>query len=62
MSTKTTFHRDGTVTTWDVFAQQWTRISARALVDQCEHPHGNLILPTLPAAERKRIDRMAAAA
>lgn len=62
MSTNTTFHRDGTVTTWDVYAQQWTRISARELVAQWENPHGNLILPTLSAAERKRIERMAAAA
>ena len=59
MAYQTKFHRDGTVTLWDVFAQQWTRKSARDLVAQCERPFGNLLLPTLPAQERQRVIRMA---
>ena len=57
MAYKTKFHRDGTVTVWNVFSQSWKRISATALVEQCENPFGNLILPTLPATDRVRIER-----
>jgi hypothetical protein len=55
----TKFHRDGTVTLWNVYTQQWERHEAVALVEQCERPFGNLLLPTLTAQERARIERMA---
>jgi len=58
----TTFHRDGTVTLWDVYAQQWTRVRATDLVAACERPVGNLLLPTLNESERNRIIKMAARA
>jgi hypothetical protein len=48
---KTTFHRDGTVTLWNVFRQQWTRRDAAAISDE--------LLATLTPAERARIERMA---
>ena len=58
MAYKTKFHRDGTVTVWNVYNQQWERIEAQTLVDQCKEPFGNLILPTLPQQDRARIERM----
>ncbi len=59
MNYRTKFHRDGDVTIWNVFTQQWERRSARYLVEQCEHPFGNLILPTLRQEDRQRIVRVA---
>jgi len=44
---KTTFHRDGTVTYWDVHLQQWQRIDARHICAST--------LATLPADERAQI-------
>jgi hypothetical protein len=48
---KTTFHRDRSVTIWNVYTQQWVRLFAR------EVP--NAILATLPSAERTRICKLA---
>lgn len=50
---RTTFHRDDTVTYWDVYAQQWSRQHAATITDDS--------LSTLPLAERDRIVRMAGA-
>lgn len=58
-STKTKFHRDGTVTCWDVYQQQWVHRSASDLVAEAKRPSPNSILPTLPESERARIERMA---
>ena len=55
----TRYHRDGTVTLWDVYSQQWRRLSASYLVGQCERAFGNLLLPTLPERDRRRIVRTA---
>lgn len=44
---RTTYHRDGTVTVWDVYTQQWLRTSRPS--DQ--------ILASLPAEERERVRR-----
>lgn len=44
---RTTYHRDGTVTIWDVYAQSWTRT---------RHP-SNAILASLDRRERKRVMR-----
>lgn len=54
---KTTYHRDGTVTVWDVYAQQWRRVPASGLLAAVTAP--NAVLPTLPQAERLRISRHA---
>ena len=51
----TTFHRDGSVTLWNVFTQQYERHHASDLVAACERPFGNLLLPTLPDKERSRV-------
>jgi len=48
---KTTYHRDGTVTVWDVYSQQWCRIDADQVSDQ--------ILASLDETERRRIGKMA---
>lgn len=56
---KTKFNRDGTVTVWNVYEQQWQRISATKLW-QCRG--NNPLLPTLPQSDRRRIERMASAA
>ena len=58
MTYQTKFHRDGTVTLWNVYTQQWVRVSAQSLVAQCERPFGNMLLPTLPESERARIERV----
>lgn len=50
---RTKYHRDGTVTVWDVYQQEWRRIRAADLIA------GNSILPRLPASERQRIEKMA---
>lgn len=44
---KTTYHRDGTVTIWDVYSQTWTR-TARP---------GDDILASLSEPERARVMR-----
>ena len=48
---KTKFHRDGSVTIWNVYRQQWVRTSASAVTAET--------LATLTDAERNRIRRMA---
>ena len=53
----TTYHRDGTVTIWDCYAQQWRRLSAAGLVAVAAQD--NSIMSTLPESERRRIRRMA---
>jgi hypothetical protein len=50
-SYKTTYHRDGTVTVWDVYLQQWRRIAADQVSDE--------ILASLNETERRRIGKMA---
>lgn len=57
---RSTFHRDGSVTIWNVYTQQWERLSARNLAD--EQAYGNMLMPTLSEAERARILRIAARA
>lgn len=59
---KPKYHRDGTVTIWNVFSQSWERVAAADLVERAENPFGDVILPTLPAADRARIERMVARA
>jgi len=54
---RTTYHRDGTVTVWDVYSQRWTRRSAARLV--AEAGHNNSVLPTLSQRERDRIAQIA---
>ena len=49
-----TYHRDGTVTLWDIYDQAWTRLDAAAI--------GDRLLATLSDAERRRIARMIARA
>jgi hypothetical protein len=53
MDTKTTYHRDGTVTLWDVYEQRWLRVDASQISNQ--------LLATLTPAERARIAKIAAA-
>ena len=43
----TTYHRDGTVTLWDVYAQTWMRLPACRISDK--------IMATLSDSERRRI-------
>lgn len=43
----TTFHRDGTVTVWDVYTQSWSRTS---------RPSDN-VLASLAESERNRVIR-----
>lgn len=47
---RTTYHRDGTVTVWDVYQQQWVRMAARDVSDR--------MLSTFDASERARIASM----
>lgn len=54
MSYKTKFHRDGTVTVWSVYSQQWARISAVAAF------RDDRLMASLNDLERRRIARMAA--
>jgi len=49
---KTTYHRDGSVTLWNVFEQRWVRVRASRTPDE--------ILATLSPEERKRIAKIAA--
>jgi hypothetical protein len=52
MSTyKTTFHRDGTVTFWNVYEQQWNRTEASQISDQN--------LASMSEADRNRVIKMA---
>ena len=46
----TTFHRDGTITLWHVYRQQWVRLAAAAISDET--------LATLSHRERARVLRM----
>jgi late competence protein required for DNA uptake (superfamily II DNA/RNA helicase) len=48
---RTTYHRDGTITVWDVYLQAWRRLAATDVGDE--------ILASLPASERARIARHA---
>ena len=47
---KTKYHRDGTVTLWDIYRQAWVRIRASRISDE--------ILSSLSSHERTRIARM----
>ena len=49
---RTKFHRDDTITVWDVYSQSWTRLDASQVPDE--------ILASLSAGERRRIARMVA--
>lgn len=49
---RTTFHRDGAVTIWDVYQQAWRRCLAAAVPDA--------IMASLNGKERARIRRIAA--
>lgn len=49
---RTTFHRDGAVTIWDVYQQAWRRFLAAAVPDA--------IMASLDKKERARIRRIAA--
>ena len=52
--TTSTFHRDGTITLWHVYRQQWVRMAATAISDET--------LATLSQRERARALRMRAKA
>lgn len=47
---KTKYHRDGSVTLWDIYAQAWRRIRASRISDE--------IMASLSPEERKRITRI----
>lgn len=47
----TRYHRDGTVTFWDVYTQGWRRVYAIDLMRSMKED----VLSTLPARERRRI-------
>ena len=49
---KNRYHRDGTVTFWNVYTQTWERCAARCIYPQ--------ILATMTAAERARIAKIVA--
>jgi len=46
----TTYHRDGTVTYWDVYRQAWVRIDADLMSDEA--------IASLTAAERDKVARL----
>lgn len=50
---KTTYHKDGTVSYWDVFSQSWERSDAAEISDR--------ILASMSQPERDRIAKMATA-
>jgi len=52
MNIKTVYHRNNTITLWNVYTQTWQRIRASRVSDE--------VLATLAPEERKRIARMAA--
>lgn len=47
---KTTYHRDGTITYWNVYSQIWRRIPADKISDET--------LATMSADERAKIARI----
>jgi hypothetical protein len=47
----TRYHRDGSVTVWNVFAQKWQRVRASRISDE--------ILTSLSPRERARIAKIA---
>ena len=49
----TTYHRDGTVTIWNVYTQTWQRLRATTAYDD------DALMASLSASERARIGRMA---
>jgi len=49
---KTKFHRDGTITIWNVYAQAWQRNQADLIADS--------VLATLNDSERAKIAKIAA--
>ena len=53
---RTTFHRDQTVTVWDVYQQQWRRLPAVRLFGE------DAIMASLNQQERNRVVRAAAKA
>lgn len=57
MNTKTKFHKDGTLTVWNIYSQRRERRDAVSLVR--EPGRGNMLMPTLDDSERARITRMA---
>lgn len=54
MSYQTRYHRDGTVTVWDVYRQQWTRREASAVYAD------DRVMASLPHRDRLRIEAAAA--
>lgn len=48
----TTLHKDGTVSYWNVFTQQWERTHAGNIPDD--------VIASLPTADRPRIAKLAA--
>lgn len=54
MNASTKFHRDQTVTVWDVYCQTWRRMSAVRLFEN------DSLMATLSTQERLRIARVAA--
>lgn len=48
---KNTYHRDGTITYWNVFSQAWERKEARII--------GDSVLSSMTARERRRVEIMA---
>lgn len=50
---RTTYHKDGTVSYWNVYTQQWERCEAGEIDDR--------ILASMNQQERDRIARMVAA-
>jgi hypothetical protein len=44
---KTTFHRDGTVTYWNVYTQGWERVNAKHISDK--------VLASVGIKDRERI-------
>jgi hypothetical protein len=48
---QTTFHRDGTVSYWDVYQQQWVRQAASQVRDQD--------LASMGSSDRERVQKMA---
>jgi hypothetical protein len=49
---RTTYHRDGTATLWNVYEQRWIRVEAGKVSDR--------VLSSLSHAERARLAAMAA--
>jgi len=48
----TRYHRDGSITLWDIYQQSWVRVRASRVSDE--------VLATLAPEERKRIAKIAA--